>query len=49
MTEANMDRVLVGVFGLDRPGIVSAVSSVMTRHGANLEQVSQVTLHGQFR
>ena len=43
-----MDRVLVGVFGLDRPGIVSAVSSVITRHGANLEQVSQVTLHGQF-
>ena len=48
MTEAHMDRVLVGVFGLDRPGIVSAVSSVITRHGANLEQVSQVTLHGQF-
>lgn len=44
----NMDRILVGVFGLDRPGIVAAVSSVITRRGANLEQVSQVTLHGQF-
>ena len=49
MSEAeNMDRVLVGVFGLDRPGIVAAVSAVITRRGANLEQVSQVTLHGQF-
>ena len=44
----NMDRVLLGVFGLDRPGIVAVVSAVITRHGANLEQVSQVTLHGQF-
>lgn len=48
MSEEKMDRVLVGVFGLDRPGIVSAVSAVITRRGANLEQVSQVTLHGQF-
>ncbi|MDO5530531.1 glycine cleavage system protein R [Sutterella sp.] len=48
MSEVTTDRVLIGVFGLDRPGIVSTVSAVITRFNSNLEQVSQVTLHGQF-
>ena len=43
-----MDRTNVAVFGLDRPGIVAAVSNLLTRHGINLEQVNQMTLHGQF-
>lgn len=48
MTENATSRVVIAVIGLDMPGIVAAVSSVLTGFGCNLEQVSQVTLHGQF-
>lgn len=43
-----MDRTNVAVFGLDRPGVIAAISNVLTRSGVNLEQVNQMTLHGQF-
>ena len=43
-----LHRTNVAVFGLDRPGIVSVVSNALTRRGVNLEQVNQMTLHGQF-
>lgn len=50
MTESKEDkkRIVVAVIGLDMPGVVSAVSAVLSAQGCNLEEVSQVTLHGQF-
>lgn len=50
LTESKQEkkRIVVAVVGLDMPGVVAAVSSVLSAQGCNLEEVSQVTLHGQF-
>ncbi len=48
VTENINRNIVVAVIGLDMPGIVATISSVMTGFGCNLEEVSQITLHGQF-
>lgn len=44
----NQNRVIVAVIGLDQPGVIACVSSVMTRLGCNIEELTQTTLHQQF-
>ena len=39
---------LISVMGQDRPGIVDAVSEVVTRHGGNWLESSMARLAGQF-
>jgi glycine cleavage system transcriptional repressor len=40
--------ILISVFGRDRPGIVANVSRVLYRSGANIEELSQTAIKGQF-
>lgn len=42
------NNVVVAVIGLDQPGVIACVSSVMTRLGCNIEEMTQSTLHQQF-
>lgn len=42
------NSVVVAVIGLDQPGVIACVSSVMTRLGCNIEEMTQSTLHQQF-
>ena len=42
------NNVVVAVIGLDQPGIIACVSSVMTRLGCNIVEMTQSTLHSQF-
>ena len=41
-------KVVVFVFGPDRPGIIAAVSETLYRERCNLEDVSHTTLQAQF-
>ena len=41
-------EVVVAVIGLDQPGVVACVSSVITRLGCNIREMTQTTLHDQF-
>lgn len=43
-----MEKVVVAVFGKDRPGIVCKISSVLAEHGCNIEDISQTVLQGEF-
>ena len=43
-----MRKILVGIFGHDRPGIIAAVSGVLFEHGCNIEDVSQTILQSEF-
>ncbi len=43
-----MKKIVVAVFGKDRPGIVCKVSSVLAEHGCNIEDISQTVLQGEF-
>ena len=43
-----MSRVAVSVFGLDRPGIVAAVTRALAQAGGNLEDSSMTILRGHF-
>ena len=43
-----MSRFAVSVFGLDRPGIVAAVTRVLADAGCNLEDSSMTILRGHF-
>jgi glycine cleavage system transcriptional repressor len=43
-----MARFAVSVFGLDRPGIVAAVTRVLADAGCNLEDTSMTILRGHF-
>ena len=42
------NNVIVAVIGLDQPGVVACVSSVMTRLNCNIEHMTQTALHNQF-
>ncbi len=42
------NNAVVAVIGLDQPGIVGCVSSVLTELGCNIEEMNQSTLHQQF-
>lgn len=41
-------RFTISVLGEDRPGIIAAVSRVLSDHGYNIEEVSQTILQNQF-
>lgn len=43
-----MSHVVVTAVGLDRPGIVAAVTGVLVHHGANLEDTAMTRLGGHF-
>ncbi len=43
-----MEKVVVAVFGNDRPGIVCNISSVFAENGCNIEDISQTVLQGEF-
>src|SRR5271157_3993298 len=43
-----MEKIVVFVFGPDRPGIIAAVSKTLFEQGCNLEDVSQTILQGEF-
>lgn len=42
------DRVIVSVFGLDRPGIVSAVSGVLADADCSIADINQTVVGGKF-
>ena len=46
--QMSTNNVVVAVIGLDQPGIIACVSSVMTRLGCNIVEMTQSTLHSQF-
>ena len=39
---------LVTVTGLDHPGVTAALMDVLTRHGATVEDIEQVVVHGRL-
>ena len=43
-----MEKIVVAVFGKDRPGIVCKVASILADHGCNIEDISQTVLQGEF-
>ena len=43
-----MSHVAVTAVGVDRPGIVAAVTGVLLRHGGNLENTAMTRLGGHF-
>lgn len=42
------DRVIISVFGLDRPGIVSAVSAVLADADCSIADINQTVVGGKF-
>lgn len=42
------DRIIVSVFGLDRPGIVSGVSSVLADADCSIVDINQTVVGGKF-
>lgn len=42
------ERIIVSVFGLDRPGIVSAVSSVLADADCSIADINQTVVSGKF-
>lgn len=43
-----MDKVIISVFGPDRPGIIAAVSKILFRKNCNIENVRQTILQSEF-
>ncbi len=43
-----MRQLAVSAIGVDRPGIVAAVTGVLVGHGCNLEDTSMSILRGHF-
>lgn len=46
--QTKTNNAVLAVIGLDQPGIIDCVSSVLTEHGCNTEEMTQTLLHGQF-
>jgi ACT domain-containing protein len=47
-SRGSQDRIIVSVFGLDRPGIVSAVSSVLADADCSIVDINQTVVDGKF-
>jgi len=43
-----MQKIVVSVLGVDRPGIVAGISLILSEHGCNIEDVSQTILQTEF-
>ncbi|WP_031387895.1 glycine cleavage system protein R [Desulfonatronum thiodismutans] len=41
-------KMMIAVFGQDRPGIVARVSGLLAEMGCNIEDATQTILHGRF-
>lgn len=46
--EEAQNRAIITVLGSDRPGIVAAVTGVLSEHDANILDISQTILQGIF-
>ena len=46
--EENGDRVIISVFGLNRPGIVAAVTAILAEHNCNILDISQKLMQEFF-
>jgi ACT domain-containing protein len=46
--KGSRDRIIISVFGLDRPGIVSAVSSVLADADCSIVDINQTVVGGKF-
>jgi ACT domain-containing protein len=46
--EENGDRIIISVFGLNRPGIVAAVSAILAEHSCNILDISQKLMQEFF-
>jgi ACT domain-containing protein len=46
--KGSRDRIIISVFGLDRPGIVSAVSSVLADADCSIVDINQTVVSGKF-
>lgn len=46
--DGSRDRIIVSVFGLDRPGIVSAVSSILADADCSIADINQTVVGGKF-
>lgn len=44
----SQDRIIISVFGLDRPGIVSAVSSILADADCSIADINQTVVGGKF-
>jgi glycine cleavage system transcriptional repressor len=43
-----VEKVVISILGRDRPGIVAAVSRILSENGCNIQDVSQTTLQTEF-
>ncbi len=43
-----MDKIVVGVFGRDRPGLVCMIAQLLAKNKCNIEDISQTVLQGEF-
>lgn len=48
MRSQDKDLIVVTVIGVDRPGIVAGVTSVLANFNVNIEDISQTVLRGFF-
>ncbi|WP_052813109.1 glycine cleavage system protein R [Desulfonatronum thioautotrophicum] len=44
----SMEKMMIAVFGQDRPGIVARISGLLADMGCNIEDATQTILHGRF-
>ncbi|GAB6059995.1 glycine cleavage system transcriptional repressor [Desulfonatronum parangueonense] len=44
----NVQKMMIAVFGRDRPGIVARVSGLLAAMGCNIEDATQTILHSRF-
>ena len=44
----SLEKMMIAVFGHDRPGIVARVSLLLAEMGCNIEDATQTILHGRF-
>ena len=42
------EKMMIAIFGQDRPGIVARVSGLLAGMGCNIEDATQTILHGRF-
>jgi len=46
--QQDKDLIVITVIGVDRPGIVAGIASVLASHNVNIEDISQTVLRGFF-
>src|SRR5215203_1541156 len=47
-TEGSSDRMVISVFGLDHPGIVSGVSQILAEASCSIIDINQTVVQGKF-